>query len=161
MQRSLIVVSLVVFGLVTAQVQAQQASCQPQKIYLIPLKSLIIPIVVKNKQCSVNEFFVDGRFDDDADNLPDTWELEWFLDLTTASGIPGALTDYDGDGLQDIEEFRYGLDPTVDDFTVATHFHTFQYDPIGQLTSMTTDGQTVRFAYDPAGNILTISATSP
>ena len=46
--------------------------------------------------------------DTDNDLLPDSWELRWFGNLTTA----GLATDTDGDGLSDREEYVLGSDPT-------------------------------------------------
>jgi uncharacterized lipoprotein YddW (UPF0748 family) len=46
--------------------------------------------------------------DTDNDLLPDSWELRWFTNLTTA----GLNTDTDGDGLTDREEYILGTDPT-------------------------------------------------
>ena len=46
--------------------------------------------------------------DTDNDLLPDSWELRWFGNLTTA----GVNTDFDHDGLTDYEEYVLGTDPT-------------------------------------------------
>jgi uncharacterized lipoprotein YddW (UPF0748 family) len=46
--------------------------------------------------------------DVDSDLLPDSWELRWFGNLTTA----GLNTDSDGDGLTDYQEYVLGTDPT-------------------------------------------------
>ena len=46
--------------------------------------------------------------DVDNDLLPDSWELHWFGNLTTA----GLNTDSDGDGLTDYQEYVLGTDPT-------------------------------------------------
>ncbi len=50
--------------------------------------------------------------DDDNDGIDDAWELSYFPnDLA----MLGAETDVDGDGLQDLGEFRNGTDPTQSD----------------------------------------------
>jgi hypothetical protein len=46
--------------------------------------------------------------DTDNDLLPDSWEMRWFGNLTTA----GLNTDSDGDGLSDRAEYIAGTDPT-------------------------------------------------
>jgi hypothetical protein len=48
--------------------------------------------------------------DTDGDGIDDWWEMYWFGDLTTAN----ATSNYDGDGISDLIEFRYwnlGLNP--------------------------------------------------
>ena len=46
--------------------------------------------------------------DTDNDLLPDSWELHWFTNLSTA----GLNTDSDGDDLTDRQEYVLGTDPT-------------------------------------------------
>jgi hypothetical protein len=52
-----------------------------------------------------------GGIDVDRDGLVDSWEIENFNDLTSQSGAD----DYDGDGLNNIEEFNFGTDPVLRD----------------------------------------------
>ena len=49
--------------------------------------------------------------DADNDNIPDAWEIRWFNSLTT-SGYAGSYSDYDRDGLDDLQEYLHGTDPT-------------------------------------------------
>ncbi|MGJ8655842.1 MAG: endonuclease/exonuclease/phosphatase family protein [Akkermansiaceae bacterium] len=46
----------------------------------------------------------------DTDPLPDSWEQQYFSNLSSSSG--GANEDYDGDGATDLEEYNAGTDPT-------------------------------------------------
>jgi len=45
------------------------------------------------------------------DTIPDAWELSYFSDLA----IINDTTDYDGDGLPDIDEYTHGTDPLQSD----------------------------------------------
>lgn len=47
--------------------------------------------------------------DSDSDNLPDAWEITHFGNLNQDE-----TTDFDNDGIPDIEEYRLNLNPTVD-----------------------------------------------
>lgn len=47
--------------------------------------------------------------DSDGDNLLDSWELNYFGDLTSTEGN---LSNYDGDPDPDLKEFQLGTDPT-------------------------------------------------
>ncbi|WP_367870354.1 ThuA domain-containing protein [Luteolibacter sp. Populi] len=49
-----------------------------------------------------------GKEDEDADGLPDRWELAYF---STLGGLSGTA-DTDGDGTSDAEEHKAGTDPT-------------------------------------------------
>ncbi|MCX5769983.1 MAG: thrombospondin type 3 repeat-containing protein [Candidatus Hydrogenedentes bacterium] len=56
-------------------------------------------------------FNPNGQTDSDADGIGDEWELDWFGDLTTAD----ETTDYDSDGVSDLQEFEvwcFNFDPT-------------------------------------------------
>lgn len=48
----------------------------------------------------------DEFLDSDGDNIPDYWEQEWFGNLNQ-----NATTDWDDDGLTDLEEFQHGTNP--------------------------------------------------
>jgi len=50
--------------------------------------------------------------DMDKDGLPDLWERTYFG--TTAATDTPSVTDYDGDGWTDMEEFENGTDPTIE-----------------------------------------------
>jgi hypothetical protein len=45
--------------------------------------------------------------DKDIDGLPDAWEISQFGNITTAN----ATSDYDGDGMLDVDEHNFGTDP--------------------------------------------------
>lgn len=45
--------------------------------------------------------------DSDGDGLPDSWEIEYFGDLSH-----GPDEDFDGDGYTNLEEYEAGTDPT-------------------------------------------------
>jgi hypothetical protein len=49
--------------------------------------------------------------DTDADGLPDSWEISQFGSITAESGV----SDYDGDGIVNIEEFQNGTRPSQRD----------------------------------------------
>jgi hypothetical protein len=49
--------------------------------------------------------------DDDGDGLPDAWEITYTLDPLDATGINGAVSDPDADGLNNTGEFAAGTDP--------------------------------------------------
>jgi hypothetical protein len=50
-----------------------------------------------------------GKEDEDADGLPDKWELAWFPSLAT---LGGGAADHDRDGMSNAEELEAGTDPT-------------------------------------------------
>ena len=52
----------------------------------------------------------DEYWDTDSDNLPDYWELKWFGNLAT-DGVDHS----DGDTLTNLDEFKYGTNPLVED----------------------------------------------
>lgn len=47
--------------------------------------------------------------DNDADGLPDSWEMKYFGNLTTANGT----SCYNGDGVSDLQKYQQGKDPTL------------------------------------------------
>ncbi len=56
-----------------------------------------------------------GSTDEDADGLPNDWELEFGLDPIDATGDNGAVGDPDGDGTNNLDEFENGTSPISDD----------------------------------------------
>ncbi len=52
------------------------------------------------------ELLLDALYDNDADGLPDWWEIRYFGNLLQAAG-----DDPDGDGLSNLAEFQSGLNP--------------------------------------------------
>lgn len=78
--------------------------------------------------------------DTDGDGIDDDWEMEHFGDLTTADDT----TDFDGDGVSDLNEFRMGYDPK-DPQSKQRSFFTWvdrQYVQVSQ--TITEDGDGVR-----------------
>ena len=53
--------------------------------------------------------------DDDADGLPNVWENTYGLDPNDATGVNGASGDPDGDGLLNIDEYNNGSSPILSD----------------------------------------------
>lgn len=47
--------------------------------------------------------------DSDADGLPDSWEMKYFGNLTTANGT----SCYNGDGVSDLQKYQRSKDPTL------------------------------------------------
>ncbi len=82
-----------------------------------------------------------GATDTDGDGLPDTWEQNFFGNLTTANGT----TDTDGDGLTDRDEYGRGTNPMKTDS-----------DNDGE-----SDGEEVRYGSDPLDGAQTWKAHRP
>ena len=53
--------------------------------------------------------------DRDGDEMTDLWELDNFGNLTTAEVTPAGITDTDGDGTNDLDEFLAGTNPNVNE----------------------------------------------
>ena len=53
--------------------------------------------------------------DTDGDSLPDGWEVGYGLDPLSAVGDDGALGDFDGDGLLNVDEYAHGTNPALAD----------------------------------------------
>jgi hypothetical protein len=52
--------------------------------------------------------FAVGEIDSDSDGLPDSWEMQYFGNLNqTAGGDP------DGDGINNLQEYQQGRNPTT------------------------------------------------
>lgn len=72
--------------------------------------------------------------DSDLDGIADDWELKWFGDLATAN----KTTDFDGDGLPDLYEYRMGYDPTRKITPNRKHFVLLEN---GKYLQVTQDGK--------------------
>ncbi len=53
--------------------------------------------------------------DSDSDGMPDGWEVAWALDPTSAAGPDGPHADNDGDGLNNLGEYKAQTDLNDDD----------------------------------------------
>jgi hypothetical protein len=62
---------------------------------------------------------LDANTDTDGDNMPDAWELEYGLNRTSSvipgSSVPEQSHDFDGDGLDNLQEMGVGADPNNPD----------------------------------------------
>jgi hypothetical protein len=87
-------------------------------------------------------------WDADNDSLLDPWELQNFGNLTP---LPGE--DPDSDGLTNLDEQTFKLNPLVNDFAGGMRTHVFQYDNANRLTGVT--GRLPEdIEYDAEGNII-------
>ncbi|MBM4164442.1 MAG: hypothetical protein FJ222_08380, partial [Lentisphaerae bacterium] len=59
-----------------------------------------------------NWYWVQSGVDSDGDGIPDAWEYYWFGRYPDPLAMANALTDYDGDGLSDYEEWMTHANPT-------------------------------------------------
>lgn len=58
---------------------------------------------------------VDEVADDDNDGLPDWWELRHGLETNNGTGRHGAAGDFERDGVTNMDEYLFGMDPALDD----------------------------------------------
>jgi hypothetical protein len=74
----------------------------------VPLFAITGPVVITVSGVAGNGFvFAVGEVDSDADGLPDNWEIQYFGNLSqTATGDP------DGDGINNLQEYQQGRNPT-------------------------------------------------
>jgi YD repeat-containing protein len=64
----------------------------------------------------------------------------------------------DGDGIQNIDEVRFGLNATLNDGGVAGNFEGLAYDSLGRLSTATAVGGAVtHVGLDNEGNIVALS----
>ena len=89
--------------------------------------------------------------DSDNDGMPDGFEVAYGLN---PSGNGDYQLDGDGDGIQNIDEFVYELDPRRDDFTAKASTVTFNSADRVQTVSFTS-GMGFAYTYDAEGNLLT------
>ncbi len=76
-------------------------------------------ISLSNAQAVVQTATIAPGVDSDGDGIADAWELIHFGNLTTAT----ATSDYDGDGMTDLQEYLAGTDPRdPDDNLLITSF---------------------------------------
>lgn len=93
-----------------------------------------------------------NQVDTDGDGIPDSWQ--------TAKALPiaaGAPTDPDGDGLTNLDEYLFGLDPKTAETgaaQVSSVTRTYAYDAEGRLTAAD-QGVPESFVYDDEGNLTT------
>ncbi|HKO96282.1 MAG TPA: SBBP repeat-containing protein [Pyrinomonadaceae bacterium] len=77
-------------------------------VVAVPASALTGPVVVTvNGIASNSKIFTVAFVDSDSDGLPDSWELQYFGDLSQ-----GANGDPDGDGVTNLQEYEQGRNPT-------------------------------------------------
>jgi YD repeat-containing protein len=88
--------------------------------------------------------------DSDGDGIPDGWEAAYGLSPSYAAD---ALLDGDSDGIKNIDEYTFHLDPRHDDFTEKAMLVTF--DGADHVQSVTKPGGgATSFIYDAEGNLI-------
>lgn len=102
---------------------------------------------------------INPALDSDSDSLPDEWELEWFPNLTTAN----AQSDYDQDGVLDLDEYLRGRRPIPDPSGGGNEASlppptllTYEYDDAGRLQTVTWNSATspsASYPLDEEGNV--------
>ena len=71
--------------------------------------------------------------DTDSDGMPDGWEVLYTNSNATSSDASADLENGGtGDGVSNLDEYRYGLDPDVDN--EGDYFTVYEYDDAGQVT---------------------------
>jgi hypothetical protein len=90
--------------------------------------------------------------DTDNDELPDGWELRWFIDpfSSVAAGDP------DTDGLSNVQEYHLNLDPTVNQAAQSANRRNYIYDRLNRLDNVTGVGR-ADFTLDKEGNITNVA----
>jgi hypothetical protein len=75
----------------------------------VPLNAATGPVVITVSGVASNGVvFAVGEIDSDSDGLPDSWEMQYFGNLNqTAGGDP------DGDGINNLQEYQQGRNPTT------------------------------------------------
>jgi hypothetical protein len=77
-------------------------------VVAVPAYALTGPVVVTvNGIASNSKIFIVGAVDSDGDGLPDSWELQYFGNLSQ-----GANDDPDNDARTNLQEYQQGRDPT-------------------------------------------------
>lgn len=98
---------------------------------------------------------LDPNLDSDGDGLPDVWEMNYGLDPTSGIGEEGADGDPDSDGFRNIEEFIYSTHPKNVESTVSPVVYT--YDDINRIQVVVyPDGNPVNYELDADGNITSV-----
>jgi hypothetical protein len=101
--------------------------------------------------------------DRDGDGLNDLLELVAFhtspeTPHSDGNGVPDALEDSDGDGILNIDEMRFGLNPAVNDSNSQANYAGYTYDNLSRLTKASPlVGSATNVTFDNEGNILTIA----